>query len=203
MGAILKLLALREKGHSGMGVFEIWLSMSGQSESYREDFTFADIITSLPAFTTTGTYTDDALIKVKTADHALLKEKYQKVFLRNWEEKKDILEKQYGITEWEAVAYNGLEEKRGVSQFSDAGRGGLKIEFFGGIRSRGIEPQQKSKIACIWMRGSATEPIFRIMADAADLEYKDSGLRLERALIEWQRQMVALADDAAPPRGGA
>ena len=189
MGAILKLLALREKGHNGMGLFEIWCSFSGQGEAYREDFTFADIIASLPAFVTTGAYEADALLKVKTLDHSLLKERYQKVFLGEWEAKKDLLKSQYGISEWEAIAYNGIEEKRGISRFGDAGRGGLKIEFSG----------MGNITACIWMRGSATEPVFRIMADVSGQKPEGSrpggsAQQLERTLIQWQRQMVLEAD---------
>ena len=186
LGAILKLLALRA---DGKGLYETWCCLSGHV--YNENFTLSDIIASLPAFVTTGAYTDDALLRVKTADHGLLKERYQKIFVREWEEKKKELSENYGISEWEAVAYNGMEEKRGLSRFSDAGRGGLKIIFKGNSNSRG-----KAGIACIWMRGSATEPVFRVMADAAD-HADPAGLafRLERTLIEWQRRMVLEADN--------
>ena len=85
-----------------------------------------------------------------------------------------MLKRQYGISGWEAIAYNGMEERRGISNFGEAGRGGLKIEFHG-------------ETACIWMRGSGTEPVFRIMADAKEKQ-------MERFLIEWQRQMVQEAD---------
>jgi phosphoglucomutase len=40
------------------------------------------------------------------------------------------------------------------------------------------------------MRGSGTEPVFRVMADVAG-----SDKRIERALIEWQRTMVHEADE--------
>jgi phosphoglucomutase len=77
-----------------------------------------------------------------------------------------------------------MEEKRGISRFSEAGRGGLKIEFFAGSKER-----QKEAIACIWMRSSKTEPVFRVMADA------ESAL-MERTFIEWQRRMAMKADEA-------
>jgi phosphoglucomutase len=41
------------------------------------------------------------------------------------------------------------------------------------------------------MRGSGTEPVFRIMADA-----EGSDKRMERDLIEWQRHLVIRADEA-------
>jgi phosphoglucomutase len=101
--------------------------------------------------------------------------------LREWEERKEFLKSRYGICGWEAAAYTGMEEKRNIGRFGDAGRGGLKICF---LNAAGIA------VASIWMRGSATEPVFRIMADA-----EGSDKRFERDLIEWQRRMTAEADE--------
>ena len=183
LGAIIKLLALR-KGNGeesgGMGLFEIWNCFSKQSTQYRENFSLADVIASLPAFVTTGAYSDDALLRVKTVDHGLLKERYQKIFLREWEEKKETLRGEFGFTGWEAIAYNGTGERRGIANFAEAGRGGLKIVFSGA----------ENRSSCIWMRGSGTEPVFRVMADA-----EGHDIRLERTLIEWQRRMVLEADN--------
>ncbi|MCL2067162.1 MAG: phosphatidylglycerol lysyltransferase [Treponema sp.] len=178
--ALAKLLLVRGGGGGKKGLFEIWCDLSGQAGIYSEDFCLADIIASLPPFVTTGAYAEEAVLRINTKDHGILKEKYQKIFLREWEERKEYLNERYRIKSWEAIAYNGLEEKRGLSRFSDAGSGGLKICFLSG---------EGAAIAAIWMRGSATEPVFRIMADA-----EGSDNRLERDLIEWQRRMTIEAD---------
>ena len=186
IGAILKLLAIRKgesDGLAGMGLFEIWCNLSNQKTMYREDFTLADIIASIPPFVTTGAASESAMLKVKIADHSLLKNKYQEIYLREWEDKKASLFAEFGISDWEAIAYNGMEERRDIKRFGDAGGGGLKIEFSG--------PGREPKKAFIWMRGSGTEPVFRVIADA---EGQDP--RLERILIEWQRQMVLEANSA-------
>ena len=186
LGAILKLHAIRSGGnYSGMGLFEIWCNLSGQKGIYRCDFTLADIIASLPAFVTTGAVSGDALLKVKTVDHGLLKDRYQKIFLRDWDEKKTCLLEGHGISGWEAIAYNGTQEKRNLSSFGEAGQGGLKIEFLA---------QDGTKTAFIWMRGSATEPVLRVVADASCAD--GSARDLEKTLIHWQRRMVLEADDA-------
>jgi phosphoglucomutase len=177
--ALIKLLIIRSEGDR-KGFFELWCDLSDQAEIYHPDFSLADIIAALPPFISTGTYTSEALLRVKTADHGLLKKQYQEVFLREWEERKDQLKTRYGISDWEACAYIGMEEKRGVSDFASAGRGGLKIIF----TNTADHP-----VACIWMRGSGTEPVFRVMAD---VEGQDP--RMERDLIEWQRRMVTEAD---------
>jgi phosphoglucomutase len=69
-----------------------------------------------------------------------------------------------------------MEERKNIADFGEAGTGGLKIYF---NNSAG------KPIASIWMRGSATEPVFRIIADA-----EGSDRQLERGLIEWQRRMI-------------
>lgn len=178
--SLVKLLTIRSEGDR-KGFFELWCDLSDQAETYRPDFTLADIIAALPAFVSTGISTPEAMLRVKTTDHGLLKSRYQKVFFRDWEEKKESLLNRYGITGWEAAAYNGIVEKRGITDFSTAGKGGLKISF---INRAG------HKAACIWMRGSGTEPVFRVMADV-----EGSDKRIERALIEWQRRMVGEADN--------
>jgi phosphoglucomutase len=179
--SLLKLLTVREgpDGTAG-GFFSIWMSRRGGAGP--EKFGLADVIASLPPFVTTGTYEAEALLKVKTADHGELKDRYQTVFLREWERRREELRSAYGIVSWEASAYRGMEERRGVKRFGDAGRGGLKIHFLNG---------EGLPVAAIWMRGSGTEPVFRVMADA---EGRDRSF--ERDLIFWQRRMVAEADSA-------
>jgi phosphoglucomutase len=206
--ALIKLLAIREPVRSspesysgfrrnpetGGGFFRIWLERAGLEgravHNGRDDngngnsgaddadnFTLSDIIASLPRFYTTGVSTPEAKLQVVSTDHRSLKEKYQKVFLAEWEEKKAELGRR-GIHGFEARACIGSEEKRNLENFGDAETGGLKIVFSG--------PDKKDK-AFIWMRGSKTESVFRIMADAEDAE-------LERELIMWQRGMVSKAD---------
>jgi len=178
--ALVKLLSIRSEGGDGRasrpGLFQLWCNVSGRA--YNPDFGIADVIASLPPFATTGGYSPEALLKVKETDHAALKRRYQGVFLREWERRRDELKALYGIYGWQAIAYNGMDERKDIGDFGEAGRGGLKICFLdaGGVA-----------VASVWMRGSATEPVFRVMADAA-------GRGAERDLIEWQRRMTIEAD---------
>ena len=169
-------------GNLKRGLFEIWCGLSGQIDKYHNEFTIADIIASLPQFVTTAAYHKDACLQIKTDDHVLLKDRYQLIFMREWEQRKDELKTRFNIRGWEAIAYNGTKETRGLKHFGEAGRGGLKILF---TDSESVET------AYIWMRGSATEPVFRIMADI-----KGSNNQLERYLLEWQRKMIMEADNS-------
>ncbi|MCL1928153.1 MAG: phosphatidylglycerol lysyltransferase [Treponema sp.] len=186
--ALVKLLTIRRGGVRNAGLFEIWKNMrktdlisSGtvQTDNGASDnFSLDDIIASLPPFQTTSVSAPEAKLQVTTRDHALLKSQYQKIFEKEWNEKKDKLMLQYNITGWEARSCIGTEEKQNLSDFSDAESGGLKIVF----------KNKENDIAFIWMRGSKTEPVFRIMADAENPE-------LERELIAWQRAMTTAADN--------
>jgi phosphoglucomutase len=161
------------------GLFELWCNLTGSL--YRPDFGMGDIIASLPPFTTTAVSAPEAALKITSADHGALKSRYQKIFMNEWEKRKDQLKAGYGIYRWEAKAYNGTEEQNVTADFAQAGKGGLKICFL----NAGGRP-----VASIWMRGSATEPVFRIMADA-----EGTDRRFEQELINWQRCMTIKADE--------
>jgi phosphoglucomutase len=176
--SLVKLLFIRSR-EGRRGFFEIWCDLSGQAETWHPNFSLEDIIASLPAFVSTSTSSPESQIQSPPEEHGALKNRYQELFLRDWEERKEALKTRYGITGWEAAAYNGMEERRGIKGFGESGRGGLKIHF---LNAAGIP------LAFMWMRGSATEPVFRIMADA-----EGSDKRLERHLIEWQRRLLAEA----------
>ena len=139
------------------------------------------LLKELPQFTTTET--DDPLAKmvIKTQDHGILKNKYEEIFLSEWERKKKHLEKSAGITSWEAINYMQIDAVTGMGSSIRGKRtkGGLKILFKG---KQGIEK------GFIWMRGSGTEPVFRIMAD---IEGENNPL--ERYLLNWQREMIEKA----------
>ena len=171
--ALLKLLMMRESG-----LYEMWCTKSGHK--YKADFTLSDVIESLPVYTTTGVSEPRAVLKVKTTDHARLKAAFQKAFEAGWKKKASDLKKKYKITDWEAVITNGTEETRDVKDFSLSGKGGLKIIF---------KDKDSTPLAFIWMRGSGTEPVFRIMCDV-----KGKNPDMEKALLEWETELIKKAD---------
>ena len=171
--ALLKLLMMRESG-----LYEMWCKKSGQK--YNPDFTLSDVIDSLPAYTTTGVSEPRAVLKVKTTDHTKLKAAFQKAFEADWKKKSAELKKKYGIESWEAVITKGTVETCGVKDFSKSEKGGLKVLF---------KDKDSKPIAFIWMRGSGTEPVFRIMCDV-----KGDKPEMEKALLEWETELIKKAD---------
>ena len=162
------------------GLFHRWCCKSGQEISYKTDFTLADIIATLPAYTTTGVSESRALLKIKSTDHGVLKARFQKEFDDRWQEKKDDLARTYGLESYEAICNKGTTETRNLSDYSISGKGGLKILFKNGAGKA---------VAFIWMRGSGTEPVFRILCDV-----RGNKKKLEEALLAWETELLEKAD---------
>jgi phosphoglucomutase len=139
-------------------------------------------VASLPAFATTSAFEPRAALRIPPVDQAELKRRYSGLFAEQWEARRTELGRRYGLASWEAFATNGEAERKVGADFAASGAGGLRIVFSdaGGI------PR-----AFLWMRGSGTEPVFRIVADieggqAADEEY----------LLDWHSSMVRAAAGA-------
>ena len=171
--AIIKLLSIKE-------LFEEWCKRSGND--FSENYSLSDVLSTLPAYTTTGVSEKRAVLHIKTKNHSALKAEFQKIFEEQWKTQKCFLE-QYGIFGWKCDITNGTKEICGEKDFSKSGKGGLKIRFFG----KNLKP-----LAFIWMRGSGTEPVFRIMCDV-----KGNAPELEKALLSWETEMLEKADEAA------
>lgn len=187
--ALIKLLAIRDTKKTGSGtsctpakkgLFHLWCSLSKQEQSYHDDFSISDIIATLPIYTTTGVSEPRAVLKIKTRDHGSLKASFQKVFIAQWEQKKNELSEKYGITDWEAICNNGTKETHNVTDFSISQKGGLKILF---------KDKDGQNIAFIWMRGSGTEPVFRVLCDV-----KGNKPEEETFLLSWETSMLLEAD---------
>ena len=179
--AISKLLLIKDTPDRSCP-FRIWCERSGQTAKYRKDFTFADIIATLPCYWTTPTQEARALMHIHTTDHTALKSAYQKIFMQEWADKKQLLKDRFGIVACKVFAYNGTVCSENLRDFGVSAKGGLKVQFYNASHT---------PIAFIWMRGSGTEPVFRIMADI-----KGYDQAVEEYLVQWQGDMVRKADAA-------
>ncbi len=183
--ALIKLLVLRDTcncdGSIGKkGLFHRWCSLSGNEAAYKDSFTLDDVISTLPVYTTTGVSEDRAILKIKSTSHAELKAGYQKVFETEWAAKKDYLAEKYGFASYRAVCNNGTKQFDDITDFSVSGKGGLKIIFL---------DKDRNQNAFIWMRGSGTEPVFRVMCDV-----KGDKPEAEKELLAWHTEMIRKAD---------
>ncbi|NBC28455.1 MAG: hypothetical protein GVY29_00510, partial [Spirochaetes bacterium] len=138
----------------------------------------SQIWAALPAYVTTSAYEERAVMQIGTSDHRLLKSEYETIFAEEWEKRRGELAERYGIAAWREVNYEGGTAREGVGpQFrSGQEKGGLKILF----SDAGGED-----VAFIWMRGSGTEPVYRVLADVRgdDTAFHDE-------LLAWHTEMV-------------
>lgn len=185
--ALIKFLAIRDgvnlDGSRNKGLFHIWCEKSDQEYKYRDDFTMADVMATLPEYVTTGVSEQRAVIDIKTEDKGVLKENFKQVFLDEWETHQLEIQEIYGITSYEAVLTNGTKEKIVTPEDSwNNGNGGLKILF-----------RDAKNIPCafIWMRPSGTESVFRIMSD-----FRGTDIAAERSLLRWETTMLKKADES-------
>lgn len=180
--AILKLLYLRDDGDIP-GPFRLWLERSGQDGAYRDDFGLADVLVSLPRFATTSVFEDRAALHVRSRDHAALKNAYESIFRKAWPDLARSLERYCGRLSWKALSSSGTSERELSGRFGESGSGGLKIRF---------SDEAGADSGFLWMRGSGTEPVFRVMADI-----RGSDPAVETLLLERHAAMVREADSLA------
>ena len=137
------------------------------------------IVSLLPEFSSTGQYEEKSKMKIQTADHNLLKRKYEESFEKLWQEYKQELKDKFAITKFEFINYEGVKAVPGPGNRSNGGLGGFKVRLLG---------SDSSERAFLWMRGSRTEPVFRVMAD---VEGSDQD---EDWLLDFHRNIIMQAD---------
>ena len=174
--SIIKFRAMPE-------LYRIWCTRSGAR--FRENPSWDEMIATLPEYRTTATDDPLAKMQITCTDHGLLKNSYEEVFAGEWEKRKKELEEKFGFVSWKEVNYIGTSsiEGTGPETRSKGTKGGLKIIF---------SDRNGTEKGFIWMRGSGTEPVFRILADSEGADTEK-----ERWLIEWQRNLVSEADRRA------
>ncbi|MDX9826157.1 MAG: phosphatidylglycerol lysyltransferase [Spirochaetia bacterium] len=179
LGAMIRLLRTKDKAGSP-GLFRRWLEVSGQDSAYKADFDLADVIATLPAWISTSVFESRAALTIQRSDKAALKARYARIFKAEWESRKKELNERYGIAAWKALASAGSREFEVGEDFAASGSGGLRIVL--------LDASAALK-GFLWMRGSGTEPVFRIMADLEGGKPKD-----EEYLLSWHSGMVRKAD---------
>ncbi len=179
--SISRLLAFRGK-NSSFNPYAQWCQSPESSAAYSPDFNLGQIIASLPPFVTTNAYEAEAKMRISTYDHAALKRRWEYVFLQEWEQHKDFLRTEYGIVSWREVNYEGTQARTGFGPDYRSGseKGGLKIIF---SNAAGEDTD------FIWMRGSGTEPVFRVLADSNGNDHQRHDW-----LLQWHRTMIETAD---------
>jgi len=182
--SFIKLLTLRED-RENRGLFRTWCEKSGQLDAFYDYFSISDIVRTLPACSTTGVSEPEAILTIRSRFQPRLKAAYETLFLERWNRDRDSFFKELGLCSWKEFNTEGTVCREGMGPEFRSGSetGGLKIVFY---------DSDGKAAAFIWMRGSGTEPVFRILADSLG-----SDPARERRLLAWHTALVREADNLA------
>lgn len=135
------------------------------------------MVQSLPRFATLETDDSRAKMQIGSCSHAALKQQYEALLPEALPAIASQLAPSFGTLDHTVMNYEGSQTRVGTGNRSGAQTGGLRVVF---SDAQGIDR------ASVWMRGSGTEPVFRVLAD---VEGDDP--QLLDQLIAWQRDLVA------------
>ena len=114
-------------------------------------------------------------------DHSVLKSRYEVLFQADW------IEKQAMLRELDIYTYTVFQSE-GTSTVEGMGEAFRSPPYTGGYK---VALKNKDGIITdfLWMRGSKTEPVYRVMVDSRG----DDVSRHDR-LLAWHRSLIARAD---------
>ena len=191
--ALLKLIRYRDE-ETGRTLLSWWHRSAAASRAAGGPAdalpTVAEVLAELPAHTTTSAYEARAILRIRATDHRRLKREYEGVFRDEWRRRAVELRREYGVHSWREINYEGVEAREGVGPDfrSGAEKGGLKIVF---------ADAEGRDAAFIWMRGSGTEPVYRVLADV-----RGDRVAFHDDLLAWHTEMVRQADERAARTDG-
>jgi phosphomannomutase len=166
--SLVQLLRRRE-------IADLWFTRLGLD--LPTHYTLTAIIESLPPFTTTAVSSPSALMRINVG-HGELKRRYEALLASDWTERTNDLA-EMGFTSYRVYQTEGVECRLGL------GEEYRKAPYTGGYKVALCDREGREQ-AFLWMRGSKTEPVFRLIADVAGdrKETHDYLLAWHRSLIE-------------------
>jgi len=171
--SLVKLLRNRD-------IAKLWFRANGQDVPH--PITLEKVIESLPAFQTTGAFSSDGKMQVSIS-HQLLKNRYEVLLQAEWEKRTQALA-EMDIHSFAIFQTEGTENHMGIGEEfrNDPYTGGYKVA---------LKDKDGVITDFLWMRGSKTEPVFRVVVDA-----KGDDPDRYRYLLDWHRSMLATAAEA-------
>ena len=169
--SLVKLLRNRD-------IAKLWFRANGKDVPH--PVTLEKIIESMPIYTTTGAFSKDGKMQIHH-DHAVLKNRYEVLLQADW------IEKQEMFKELDIHAYTVFQSE-GTSTVEGMGEAFRTPPFTGGYK---VALKDKDGIVTdfLWMRGSKTEPVYRVMVDS-----KGDDMSRHDRLLAWHRSLIARAD---------
>ncbi|THB65520.1 MAG: hypothetical protein D6B26_03750, partial [Spirochaetaceae bacterium] len=163
--------------------WQIWLNLCGLPLDTPASLEQA--LETLPVFQTTGAYEERAVRKNTCPNHAALKSAYEKLFEQFWQTRKMELKSRFNVHSFKWINTEGTVVRHGIGPQNRSGdeSGGMTIQLLNDMGK---------PIGFFWMRGSKTEPVFRLMVDIKSDNPED-----ERILFDYHRNLLDQADTIA------
>ncbi|MBF0197418.1 MAG: hypothetical protein HQL32_06890 [Planctomycetes bacterium] len=152
--ALLRFLYLEIPGQ-GMSGAEYFLKSVGKEERAAQSTILERVIDAFPTWQSTDAFDDDALMPVPAIEHEVLKTNYETAFVNHWNQNSELWHS-WGVSRYEFMSYEGVQNIPGPGGRPAPGKGGLAVLLYN---------QNDEGLGYVWMRGSGTEPVFRVLVD--------------------------------------
>lgn len=137
---------------------------------------FAEVRAMLPVYTTTSTDNPLAKLEIPGVSHKTLKGRYEELLEKRFGEVSDLLEREFSVTGYAVENYEGTSLLPGAGNRTGDHSGGMRVV---------LQDSTGAPRGALWMRGSRTEPVFRVMADLPG-----ECPALHDQLITWHRELI-------------
>ncbi|ACH92968.1 phosphoglucomutase [Borrelia duttonii] len=141
--SIIKLLKIKN-------LYKIWCTLS--QNSYNEYYNLDDILKTINFYSNVEVSSKEAILKIRVQNQETLKTNYEKLLKTEFNKNNTIIN-QLQINNYEILNYEGITQT--TTRTRDAS-GGLKVL---------LKNDKHEIIGSLWMRGSKTEPIFRVLSE--------------------------------------
>ncbi len=141
--------------------------------------TIEKVISTFPNWYSTDAFETEAIMPVPQIEHEILKSNYEKIFPQKFIEDINFWKK-IGVDDYRILSIEGTETIVGPGGRPQPGKGGFKIELFSKKECKGF----------MWMRGSGTEPVFRVLVDW--IEQDEHAIEL----LEYHRNLITLSSQS-------
>ncbi|BCR21452.1 phosphoglucomutase [Borrelia sp. HM] len=166
--SIIKLLKIKQ-------LYKIWCTLS--HNTYNEDYTLNDILNTINFYCNVEVSSEQAMLKINVKNQEILKSNYEKLLRKELKHNNNIFLQQLSIHSYEIINYEGITQNNIRTGDSS---GGLKVL---------LKNQTNDIVASLWMRGSKTEPIFRVLSEVT-YEHKN----LLTSLLKFNKNLIQAAN---------
>ncbi|QMU98827.1 phosphoglucomutase [Borrelia sp. A-FGy1] len=164
--SIIKLLRIKE-------LYKTWCKLS--NNTYKENYNLDDILKTINFYSNIETSYEKAMLKLKVENQEILKTNYEKLLEKEIKNNNKLISDLL-IDNFEIINYEGIKQNK--TRTGDSS-GGLKVL---------LKTAKNEIIATLWMRGSKTEPILRVLS-----EIKSDKQEKLLNLLEFNKELIQIA----------